>query len=361
MDEKPTKQIQLLTNSRRNSFGSCHRKHYFEYELGRRPVSDADSLRFGTLAHKGLEAWFLAIYKGVEIALQEARAAILGTNTSEISDQYQIATALALIEGYSARWGGEDFEVLAVEQEFQIPLMNPDTNGISRTFRLAGKVDAVVRMGGRVLILEHKTSGEDIGPDSRYWVKLAIDGQVSGYYMGVGGLGYEPDGCLYDVLRKPSIRPGSVPVTDTDGIKIVLDAEGNRVRTKDGKKFRETASTADGYFLQSRPETTEEWYQRLTEDIATQPDRYYRRLEVPRLDADLVEYLGDMWAVGREIAEAQGSGRWPKNPRSCDVYSGCPYFEVCAGRESIDNPYVFKFVAPNSELTNHIAKAQETA
>jgi len=343
--------IQLLTNSRRNSFGSCHRKHYFEYELGRRPISDADSLRFGTLAHKGLEAWFLAIWQGVDIAIQEAKAAILATNPSEISDQYQIATALALIEGYSARWGAEEFEVLAVEQHFEIPLINPDTNGQSRTFRLAGKIDAIVRVGDRVLILEHKTSGEDIGPDSRYWTKLAIDGQVSGYYMGAKSLGYDVDGCLYDVLRKPSIRPASVPLTDEEGVKIVLDAEGNRVRTKDGKKWRETGDSAQGYVLQSRPETTEEWYQRLTADIAAQPDRYFRRLEVPRLDADLVEYLGDMWAVGREIAEAQQTKRWPKNPRSCDVYSGCPYFEVCAGRESIDNPHVFQTVNIHRELT----------
>lgn len=344
--------IQLLTNSRRNSFGSCHRKHYYEYELGLRPISDAESLRFGSLAHAGLEAWFLNLWNGVDVARTEAIAAIRANAPKENADLYTQATAEAMICGYSDRWQSAGFEVLAVEQHFEIPLINPDTNGQSRTFRLAGKIDAIVRLpDGRVVIVEHKTSSEDIGPDSRYWTKLAIDGQVSGYYMGAKALGYDVEGCLYDVLRKPTIRPGQVPVLDGDGVKIVVDAEGARVRTKDGKKWRETGSTADGYFLQVRPETVEEWYKRLADDIAAQPDKYFRRLEVPRLDSDLVEYLGDMWAVGREIAEAQQSKRWPKNPRSCDVFSGCPYFEVCAGRETIENPHVFRQVDIHRELT----------
>lgn len=341
---------QLLTNSRRNSFGACHRKHYFEYEQCLRPISEAENLRFGTLVHLGLEAWFLHLHHGAERALREALAAITANAAKESADAYAIATAVAMMEGYSARWSDEDIVVLAVEQQFEIPLMNPDTGGQSRTFRLAGKIDAIVRVNGEVRILEHKTTSEDISPDARYWTKLAIDGQVSGYYMGAQSLGYDVGGCLYDVLRKPSMRPGNIPLTDENGVKIVLDQHGMRVPTKDGKKWRETGDTAQGYVLQTRPETPEEWQARLSADIAAQPDRYFRRLEVPRLDSDLVEYLSDMWAVGREIAEAQSFGRWPKNPRSCDVYSGCPYFEVCAGRESIDNPHVFQRVNIHREL-----------
>lgn len=344
--------LQILTNSRRNSFGSCHRKHYFEYELGRRPISDAESLRYGTLMHAGLEAWFMHIWEGPESALSNGTAAILANAPKEGADMFVQATALAMLNGYHRRWSEEVIEVVAVEQHFEIPLINPDTMGQSRTFRLAGKIDAIVRLAdGRVVIVEHKTTSEDIGPDSRYWTKLAIDGQVSGYYQGAKALGYDVEGCLYDVLRKPSLRPAQVPVLDEDGVKIVTDSLGIRVRTKDGKKWRETGSTAEGFILQVRGETVEEWSARLNADIAEQPDRYFRRLEVPRLDADLIEYQGDMWAVGREIAEAQASKRWPKNPRSCDVYSGCPYFEVCAGRESIDNPHVFKTVEIHRELT----------
>lgn len=323
-------ELQLLTNSRRNSFGSCHRKHYYEYELCVRPISDADSLRFGSLVHYGLEAWFLNIWQGAELALREAQAAILAHTAKEKADAFSQATALVMLEAYSNRWQSSGFEVLAVEQHFEIPLVNPDTNGVSRTFRLAGKIDAIVKLpDGRVVIVEHKTSGEDIGPDARYWTKLAIDGQVSGYYMGAKALGYEVEGCVYDVLRKPTIRPYKATPVEA------------RKYTKEGKLYANQ---------RENDETVEEWTERLRADITGHDDKFFRRLEVPRLDADLVDYLSDMWAVAREIADAQNSGRWPKNPRSCDIYSGCPFFEVCAGRESIENPHRFQKTVIHREL-----------
>ena len=352
--------LQLLTNSRRNSFSACHRKHYFEYELAARPVSSAESLRFGTLIHAGLEAWLLALWQGPDAALRAGLAAILANAPQAEADAHVQAVAQAMIEGYHARWIAEDMEVLAVEQHYNIPLVNPDTQGVSRTWQLSGKIDGIVRTAdGKVRILEHKTTSDQLDADSRYWTKLAIDGQVSGYYMGSKALGYEVEGCVYDVLRKPALRPTQVPVLDEDGTKIVLDANGERVRTKDGKKWRETGDTAQGFVLQVRTETPEELHDRLAADIAANPDRYFRRLEVPRLEADLVEYLSDMWAVGREIAEAQVTRRWPKNPRSCDNYGACPYFEVCAGRESIDNPYVFRRGPTHPELAT--TPNQETA
>lgn len=346
-------EFQLLTNSRRNSFGACHRKHYFEYELGARPVQDAEAIRFGTLIHAGLEAWLLSLWQGPEQALRDALAAIQANAPKAEADAYIQAIARAMIEGYHEQWKDVKMDVLAVEQHYQIPMINPDTNGVSRTWKLAGKIDAVVLMydgaSSRVVILEHKTTSDSLEPDSRYWTKLAIDGQVSGYYSGCSSLGYQASGCLYDVLRKPAMRASSVPLLDEDGKKIVLDANNERVKTKTGE-WRQTGDSVLGYVVQTRAETPEELYQRVREDISSQPDRYFRRQEVPRLDADLVEYLGDMWSVGREIAEAQNNGRWPKNPRSCDNYGTCPYFEVCAGRESIDNPHVFRRGAIHPEL-----------
>ncbi len=349
-------EFQLLTNSRRGSFGSCHRKHYFQYELGVRPISDAEALRFGTLIHAGLEAWLLALWQGPDQALSDGLAALQANAPKAEADAYVQNVGKAMLEGYHDRWHAEGFEVLAVEQHFEIALVNPDTNGQSRTWKLAGKIDGIVRTSdGKVRILEHKTTRDQLTADSRYWTKLAIDGQVSGYYMGAKALGYEVEGCVYDVLRKPALRPSQVPIVE-DGAKVVLDANGERVRTKDGKKWKETGDSSQGYTLQTRLETPEELYTRLRADIAANPDSYFRRLEVPRLDADLVEYLSDMWAVGREIAEAQVTRRWPKNPRSCDSYGTCPYFEVCAGRESIDNPHVFKRGEIHPELSGGIAE-----
>lgn len=59
--------------------------------------------------------------------------------------------ASAMLRGYAARYPSEDFEVQAVEQEFLTDIRNPETGAESRTFRLAGKVDGLVRRTVRVV------------------------------------------------------------------------------------------------------------------------------------------------------------------------------------------------------------------
>jgi hypothetical protein len=76
----------MLTHSRIRSWQACHRKHYYEYELGikRHDQEEADALRFGTIWHLALEAWLHAISEsgakngsvseGCEIAQEGARS-----------------------------------------------------------------------------------------------------------------------------------------------------------------------------------------------------------------------------------------------------------------------------------------------
>jgi len=82
-----------------------------------------------------------------------------------------------------------------------------------------------------------------------------------------------------------------------------LDSAGNRVMTKDGRKPRETGSTADGYVLQTRPETPEQYGQRLLDDVAQRPDFYLARREVPRLEDDLAEYQAEVWQQAQQLLE----------------------------------------------------------
>jgi len=134
------------------------------------------------------------------------------------------------------------------------------------------------------------------------------------------------DGCIYDVIRKPSLKP---------------------YKATELKYKKDGALYAN---CREFDETPDEYEARIATDISENPDAYFRRVEVPRLDAEMADYLSDMWAVGREIADAQQYGRWPKNPRSCDNYGNCPYFDVCAGTESIDNPHRFVTTNQNPEL-----------
>lgn len=47
-----------------------------------------------------------------------------------------------MIIGYVARWGAPR-GIVSVEQQFEIDLINPETGAASRTFRMAGKFDAI--------------------------------------------------------------------------------------------------------------------------------------------------------------------------------------------------------------------------
>ena len=299
-----------LTNSMRNKFASCHRAFKFCYEDLKRPIKTSDALNFGTAMHSMLEAYWQGKIP----------------TTPNMEDNYSSMTLLALFDGYKKRWEESDkatYETIGTEMRFDAPLMNPETGGVSKTFHLSGKIDALAKekATGKVVIVEHKTTSQDIGPGSDYWRKLPIDGQVSGYYCGAEALGHEASTCLYDVIRKPTIKP------------YKATPEEKRKYNKDG-----SLSKACREF----DETPDEWYGRLSADIASRPDYYFARIEISRSDNDLLEYLFDMWAVSREIADAERMNRWSRNSQACSVYGTCEYFGVCTGESNLDDVTLFR-------------------
>lgn len=338
-----TVHLRTITNSELSCFRRCQREHRLAYGLGYRAREHVESLRFGTAFHAGLEAWWRG--EGVERAVE---AAVEG-----VDDAYEAAKLRVLLLGYDARWAGEHYDVVAVEQEFRAPLVNPETGAASRTFVLGGKLDGLLRRG----FVEHKTTSQEIGVGSMYWRRLTLDPQVSTYYAGAKALGHEVDHCVYDVVRKPALRPSQVPLVDEDGVKIVLSLDGERVRTKDQKKWRQTGDAELGYVLQTRPETPEEYEQRLAEEVATHPDRYFQRGEVVRLEADEHEAQLDAWQLTRAMREAEIAGRFPRNPDACQRFNRtCGFFDVCCGTASLDDPSRFERVD-----NVHQELSQETA
>lgn len=306
------KPLPLLTSSRLKDARACQRRHYFRYIAGYKPAAERDALRFGSLIHQALEAWWSAEPGNrLDLAL-----AILDTAKA---DPFDLARARAMLIGYDARWGGEVFEVLAVEAEFRAPLTNPQTGAFSRTWEVGGKIDVIVLTpDGRVLIVEHKTSSEDITAGSEYWKRLRIDGQVSVYYDGAKALGYNVAGCLYDVLKKPALKP------------LKATPQESRKYTREGKLYANQRET---------DETPEEYFERVAEAILADPNAYFARGEVVRLEADMDEARFDHWQLGRQLREAELAGRYPRNPDACVRYGQtCEYFPVCSGEASLDDP-----------------------
>lgn len=120
-----------VTQSSIRCFRSCQRKYELRYALGIRSLVRPEPLLMGTGVHKGVEE----LRRGK--TLEEALAAM-----NDPLRVYQTAKARAMLRGYYAAWGPAR-GIVHVEHQFEVDLVNPATGQASRTFRMAGKMDAV--------------------------------------------------------------------------------------------------------------------------------------------------------------------------------------------------------------------------
>jgi len=321
-------QTSRLTATRLASLRRCPRQHYYRYELGLSRTREKDALRLGSAFHAGMEANNSGLAPDLAVAQAtqgyDQRPAWADPWEWEVERE----TVRHLLAGHFWRYGEDQLEFVAVEKSFEIPLTNPDTGEVSTNFVLAGKIDALVRLpDGRLAVLEYKTAGEDISPDSDYWLRLRCDPQISQYVLAARALGFDVATVLYDVTRKPTIKPVQVPILDEAGQKIVLDAQGQRVLTAAGKP-RQTSDSKLGYVLQARPETPVEYGERLLADIAERPDFYFQRREVPRLEDELAEFQIELWQQAEQLADTRRHGRWFRNvgKMTCDY---CQFANLC--------------------------------
>ncbi len=316
--------LELLTNSRVKAFKLCARLHHYEYELGYRPVKDADELAFGTLVHLALEAWWNAKKAGLDTETWLIKA-FEALRTKPGVDDYDLVRADVMIAGYHTRWCDEQLEVLGVELKFETELINPESGRASRTWQLAGKLDVLVRKpDGTIWIVEHKTSSAALEAGSTYWQQLRMDSQVSCYFLGAKSLGHDVAGCLYDVLAKPAQRPlKATPV--------------------ESRKFK-----ANGVLYANQrehDETPEEYRARLVEAVSSEPGRYFIRGEVVRLEEELREFHLEVWQQAKTIHEMRRLNFAPRTNSSCFAYGrACAFWDVCTKSASLEDPARFRLL-----------------
>lgn len=264
-----------------------------------------------------------------------AAIAAINAQTQGVDDdrtQLVAAKCRALVVGYNARWRDQSYKPLAVEQFVQADLVNPDTNSISRTFRIAGKEDVIVTDGSRRLLMDAKTCSQDISdPNAPYWQQLAIEAQPT-HYMLIDWLsGLKCDGAVWDVLRKPTIAPKKLTKAD-------------RARVCAERSYCDTAMSEDT--LAAVPvndrETLEMYEARLVKDCTTiRPDWYFQRRFLVRLDANILEYARELWQHSQDILATRaimrkhsknGDTRLPvRNSGACMLYgSPCVFLGLCS-------------------------------
>lgn len=386
--------LPLLTTSRVSSYRTCSRMHDLAYNRGIRSIRLDDARRFGTLMHLGLELLWLMLLPSdtlgdllamvwpeedyrrlaMDAGPQQldpidgtpmdpplaAGWAALGADTSV--DPFDLVKAQELLRAYWLRYRDQRLQPVLVEASATAPLINPDTGRPSTTWIQAGKLDvlAVDLDTGEHVIVEHKTTVEDLTPGSPYWLRLKMDGQVSTYFDLAEALGFPATGgCEYDAIGKPSLKPAKATPEEkraytaakwkqcpsckakgaTPGPHVgewigecQPDPEGGkrRVCTDEGGKLYAN--------MRDRDETPEEYRARLRADVAEQPGAYLQRQRQVRLPGELDDHRRDLWADGRRMRDAQLQDRHPRNPGACKTWGRmCDFFDACTGVASLDD------------------------
>ncbi|MEM9066268.1 MAG: PD-(D/E)XK nuclease family protein [Planctomycetota bacterium] len=309
----------VLTHSRMQTKLTCDRKHYFAYELGWRPAGTSKAIQIGQWVHHALDWWCHG-------AKQEDIVADLpGEIDGSEHDAQMVA---ALVRGYFDRYALDEHETIASELPFRFRLRNPRGRA-SRTFDLAGKIDRIVRLpDDRLAVLETKTMSESVAPESDYWTRLELDNQISLYMIAARELGYDVETVIYDAIRKPSMKPTTIPDLDNAGQKVVVDKGLNRVFKKNGEP-RLSARKDLGEFLLERDESPEEYGVRLAQNIAERPEFYYARREIPRLEDDLDQFMAEVWQLSKRVMSDRRLGITIRNTGACDWKGRCPYLGIC--------------------------------
>ena len=314
--------IHHLSHSTIQDFLACPRRFEWRRLRRLRKTSKTQALRLGARFHEGLDA--LKTGTPVETVIAEIWRAY-----DDIPSAIRDVDAWWLEREICARliagWAtfSDPFDVVASEHDFEVPIRNPATGYPSRRFKLRGIFDGLIRLAdGRIAILEHKTTSQSLDPSGDYIRRLRVDSQISRYFLAARELGIDVQTVVYDITRKPSIRP-------------------KRPTKKDVATLRETRIYHEQEIShvpeEIDRETPEMYGARLTADIVADPSRYFLRLEIPRLERDLDEAALELWAEQRTIARTLRSGRFVRNTAACLSPYRCEFADLCLTGTSPDH------------------------
>lgn len=329
--EGKTMNNNVLTASRMNSFLRCQRAHYYRYELGLQKDGPVDlPLRFGSAWARAMDAR----WKGYDVADCYAFA-VDGANPKDGGlDESVVATIWALLQAYCEHWGERE-KMGQVHSEvpfaYQICSINLDDGRISEEWNAEGKLDGLGQDHEKVpVIIESKTTRSAIDSGSRYWERLRFNVQLLQYVDAARKNGWDVREVIYDVVRKPAIRPHKkVYALDAEGNKIIVNARGRRAMLANGK-YAKTANAKKGWTAKSAPETPEQFGERLLADVRERPEFYFQRRRVPILDSDLSTFHAMRMAIVNTIRfnrQCSNVEVWHRNvsQTTCDFCQFAPF------------------------------------
>lgn len=183
----------LIRTSEQQSYNRCKWAWNLSYNQGLRQRRAGPVLRFGTLVHEALAAYYIpgrkrgehpakAFVKVYEKDVAEfGEFAIRGIDSDDAVTKWEDARELGvdMLNAYVEEYKGDpDWEVVATEQPFQAPVYHPRSG--RELFKMVGILDLIMRQRstGRIWVWDHKTTDSI----SRWLKTLSLNPQASNYW-----------------------------------------------------------------------------------------------------------------------------------------------------------------------------------
>jgi len=309
--------MNTFTNSSLSVARSCLRKYDLKYNgrLGLAHREESEALAVGTCWH-GIQETF-----GREMAAPPPRrdpvAAAVQYATEHAPNPLWAEKLRRLFVAHAWYWSDHPLEYVAQEKQFEIEIAGA---------KVAGVLDGIIKVDGRLGLHEYKTTADSLDAESNYWTKLRMDTQVGIYALAMQELyGSPPEFILYDVTRKPTIRPKRVLKKEMERMR--REAVGGATTTYYGEAFDELAVLQA---FENDEETIAMYGARLTADIGNEPSKFFARREVPRTAADFGSLRKDLADQIQLLEQAMLSDNMHRNPNACGDYGTCEFFGLCS-------------------------------
>jgi len=286
-----------------NDFLRCRTK--WNYAWNERLVAKTpnDKLLFGTMFHIFLEH----LYKHDSVSgaiekMQQAYDAMDLSNSDQVQTQETWELLKGVAENYTKQWQQTDwqYEVLATELQFAIPLSDKLT--------YTGTIDLVLKdKNGQVWFMDHKTTASV----ESYEKRADMDRQISRYWWALQKLGYDVAGFIYNIILKDIPEPPAV-------LKSGKLSQNKSQKTT--YQMYHDAILANG----ESPSDYEEILNHLKAQETADGNRFFKRVKVYRLQAEIDNSIEELAEVSHDMNDARIYRNITK-----DCSWDCQYQSIC--------------------------------
>ncbi len=255
----------------------------------------------------------------------------------------------------------EDIETIAREVHFE--------RQVNNLYGRRGKIDQIIRWGDRLLLGEYKSTSQPIDSGSVFWGQLRLAtqptlyilearrAQLAGKLESFGITATDPliSGVLYDVWKKPTIRPKKL--TQAESKKFVESGEYfvekfeihrdtcqpaimtiNQTAIDFTNPDKVTLGKKAGVF--AIRETPEMFGARLLADIREEPEKYFARKEIPRSDLELAQLDAEYDNIARITYFMARRNLWYRNENQCTARYRCSMHPICLNNLDVSSGLV---------------------